>query len=296
MCLTFPDTSSMHYDFTRLGIGTLQIQGNTSLSSLSTHCQGGTSESSKEPLKDTMASLAGTPISSCDTGSVVRGTNGNVEASESEVQKAVREEDHDNMDLKEPHDKRLSLPSSEKPRVVSNLSQPKFPSPNILELSHLALAVEDSSPKGSFNSDTDSQSDGEWLDGRALGIALQISEQHDLGATFDSKWIANFTNHAGHQGSASTSTTASKSAKHSASTSSSSHHSHKHVLLNHGDYPADEDDDPPERPGLDLSNPEDLGNSVKLVCPFFKHDPRKYNPIDYHTCATTSWKFIKHLK
>jgi hypothetical protein len=214
------------------------------------------------------------------------------------VEKAVREGDHDNLDLQEPYDKLLSLPSSEEPQVVSNLSQPEFPSPNILELSHLALAVEDSSSKGSFNSDTDSESDGEWLDGRALGIALQISEQQGLAAfpTFDSKCIANFTNHAGHQGSASTSTTASKSAKHSASTSSSSDHSHKHVLCNYGDYPADEDDDPPERQRLDPPNPEGLDNSVELVCPFLKHDPRKYNLIDYRTCAITSWKSIKLLK
>jgi hypothetical protein len=298
MCLTFADTPSKLSSFTSLGIDSLHIEDNTSLGSLSTPCQGGMSKSSKEPSQDTATSLAGTLISTCDPGSVARGTNASVQTGDSETKKAVREGYHDNIELGQPLSKVTSLTSSERPQLVSDLSQPKLPPPNNFELSNLDSAVEDASSQGSSMSDTSSNSDGEWLAGRTLSIAWEISEQHDLTTfpTFDSKWMVNFTNHAGHQGSVSTSTNTSRSAKHSASTSLSSQDSRKSLSGNHGDYPADGDDDPPERPRLNPSRPQNLDSSVKLACPFFKHDPRKYNPCDYHTCATTAWNSIRRLK
>jgi hypothetical protein len=269
----FLDTSSRLSSFTGLGIDTLHI-------------------------RDTVASPVGTPTPHCDTGSVALGTNCKIQVSDSEVMKVVREGDHENLNPDKPLDKFTSLPFNERPQFVSDLSQPDVPPRNVLELSHLALAAEDASSQGSFMSGTDSDSDGKWQAGRALGIARQVSEEQDLTAfpSFDSKWMANFTNHTGHQASASASATSSKSAKHSASASSSSNNSSKRGVDSYGDYPADGDDDLPERTRLDPSTPEDLGNSVKLACPFLKHDPRKYNPIDYHTCATTPWNTIKLLK
>ncbi len=68
------------------------------------------------------------------------------------------------------------------------------------------------------------------------------------------------------------------------------------MLDNHDDDLADGDDDPLEGPRCDTSDLQDFGGRFKLACPFVKHDPGKYNPVDYHTCATTAWGSIHRLK
>lgn len=300
ICLTVAETSPELSSSISLGIGTLHIQDNTNQGWPLTPCQDGSCKSSKKYLQETAASLTCTLAAPHDTGPVARGAGSDVQTDDSEVKKAVGEGDHDNLDLEKPLNELISLPLDKRPPFVSEASAPEVPPlNNILELNHLASAVEDASSQGSPMSDTDSDSDGVWLARRALAVAWQASDQHDMTTfpTFDSKWTAKFTNHTGHKGSASTSTTpASKSARHSASTSSSSHNSRKRSLGNDVGDPADGDDEPPERPRFYLPEPQDLVGSVKLACPFLKHDPGKYNPSDYHNCATTPWGSIDRLK
>jgi hypothetical protein len=57
----------------------------------------------------------------------------------------------------------------------------------------------------------------------------------------------------------------------------------------------DEDKLPNELPGTDtLSNEAEIG--LRLACPFQKHDPKKYNPPNYRSCASTGWDSISRVK
>jgi hypothetical protein len=214
------------------------------------------------------------------------------------VENATRDEGLDTLGPESPIKKLVSMPLDIGTQSVCRVSQPGIPPPNVLELSNAALAVEDTSSEGSFIPDTDADSEEESLAEGTLDTAWQSSERQYVASfpTSHSKRTANFRTRAGHKGSASTSTTTSQSTNHSTSTSSSSNHSRKRMLNSHDDHPANGDDDPPERPRCDISESQNLKDPINLACPFAKHDPEKYNPTDYHTCATKLWHSIDRLK
>lgn len=57
----------------------------------------------------------------------------------------------------------------------------------------------------------------------------------------------------------------------------------------------DEEKLPKGPPGPDISSNEaEIG--LRLSCPFQKHDPKKYNPPNYRSCASTGWNSISRVK
>jgi hypothetical protein len=102
--------------------------------------------------------------------------------------------------------------------------------------------------------------------------------------------------HAGPGGSVSSSTTISKSATDSATNSSLSNQGSKRSRNNDYEPSSDGEDDPTGQPRLNLHKPQNSDASLKLACPFRKHDPRKYNLGSYRICAITPWENIARLK
>lgn len=71
----------------------------------------------------------------------------------------------------------------------------------------------------------------------------------------------------------------------------------KRRIDNTEDTPEDGGEDPKryKRNNTPLADPED---SLKFVCPYRKHDPRKYNHLarDWRSCALTSFSSVARIK
>jgi len=296
--LTIAETNPGFSILTNLGLDRLQIQDNTNVGSPTPPCKYDKSNACKDSLLDTTVSLKYLPIAYYDTGSITQGSNEDVCGGNPKVEIVTRDEGLDTLGPESPIKKLVSMPLDIGTQSVCHVSQPGIPPLNVLELSNAALAVEDTSSEGSFIPDTDADSEEESLAEGTLDTAWQSSERQYVAPfpTSHSKRTTNFRTRAGHKGSASTSTTTSQSTNNSTSTSSSSNHSRKRMLNSYDDHPADGDDDPPERPRCDISESQNLKGTINLACPFVKHDPEKYNPTDYHTCATKLWHSIDRLK
>jgi hypothetical protein len=171
-------------------------------------------------------------------------------------------------------------------------------------------------------SDTESDSEGEWLTGRYIpdffreqwlnGSALEMPtmETHAMAIVrqalvdqimtafpvFNPRWAADFTSSTGSGHNPSTSTTTPKSNKHPGSNSSSSNNGRKRLWGNEDDPPADGNDGPPDPLRLNPKRPQDIQLGLKLACPFRKHDPEKYSLHDYRVRATKPWDSISRLK
>jgi len=208
-------------------------------------------------------------------------------------------------------------------RLVSGLSRRELPPPDLLDVELPRLDAKETSLPESFISKADSESDGECLATRylpnsreeqascrrsstsltleACALSLEDPEPADnLSPTFDPKWTAQLTDHAGPRGSVSSSTTISKSATdfatNSATNSSLSNQSSKRARNNNDGPPSDGEDNPPGQSRLNLRRPQNSDANLKLACPFRKHDPGKYNLSSYRICATTPWESIMRLK
>lgn len=296
--LTITETGSELSTITDLGLAILHIQDNPNIGSPTTYCKIDTSNASRGSSRNTIDSVTSPPIARCDTGSVATGSSDDVLASDSEVKYTMREEGLDTPDLEKHIDKAIFVPLAKGPQAISHVSQHEVSPPNVFALGLDAWTLEDTSSEGSFMPETDADSDGGRLAEYPLSMPWQSLEQQDtaLVPVPPSKSTTGFTTCAGDKGSSSTSNIRPKSKNHSASKSSSSNHARERMLGNQKDRSADGDDDTPERPRFDVSYPQDLGHRVRLACPFFKHDPRKYNAADHHTCATAAWDSIDRVK
>jgi hypothetical protein len=171
-------------------------------------------------------------------------------------------------------------------------------------------------------SDTESDSDGDWLTGPYIpdflreqwlnGSALEMPTM-EAGAMaivkqalvdevmaafpiFDPSWAADFTSNTGYGDNPSSFTTTSKSNKDSVSNSSSSNNGRKRSWYNEDDPPAGGNDGPPDPLRLNPGSPQGPQPGLKLACPFRKRDPETYNLHDYRVCATKPWSSISRLK
>jgi hypothetical protein len=203
--------------------------------------------------------------------------------------------------------------------LVSGISRRVLPPSDLLGVEHAGSGIKETSLPGSFTSSADSESDGECLATRYLPDNLEQRTSYrspstlsaldacplSLGGsesaensfpTFDPKWVAQLTDRAGPRGSVSSSTTMSKSAADSATNSSLSNQGPKRSRNNDGGPSSDGEDDAPGQPRLNLRRPQNSDASLKLACPFRKHDPGKYNLGSYRICATTPWESIMRLK
>jgi hypothetical protein len=206
---------------------------------------------------------------------------------------------------------------------IATNPQTKDSCPNYVELRPEASTHEIDSPEGGFFSDSESENDEGCLPSRytpdsaqeelrtsrdlelatssvsKLTIARPDFRKQDFTTTpfFDSTWTANVTDHAGDRRSASNSTSTPNSTNPSVRTSLSSNPSRKRGRNSGGSFSGgDRDDDPPERSTGKLPKQNDPRSSIKLACPFRKHNPQKYNPNDHHVCALTPCPSISRVK
>jgi len=137
--------------------------------------------------------------------------------------------------------------------------------------------------------------------GSALALVGQALAEDAMSAVtfFDSKLDAKFTSLAGYEGSSSNTTSNTTSTPNSANSSkrnsSSSGHGRKRSREEEGD-PAGGDGGPPEGSRLNPRGPQDHGGSLKLACPFYKHDAEKYNVYYYKFCVTAACDDIARVK
>jgi hypothetical protein len=183
-------------------------------------------------------------------------------------------------------------------------------------------AIDFDSPRDSLTSDTESDSEEEWftlryipeflreqwlsgsalemptMEARAMAIVREVLVDQIMTAfpTFNSGWATDFISNTGSADNRSNSTTESKSMRNSGSNSSSSNNGRKRSWDNEEDAPADGNDGPPDASRLYPGSLQDLQLSLKLACPFRKHDPETYNLQSYRVCATKPWDSISRLK
>lgn len=208
-------------------------------------------------------------------------------------------------------DHRLTSPNQ------TELSIPSQAEPSQLE----SISVDDNHQEALMSS-TESESGEEWMNSgfipdiiqelwesssdskiptmraHALAIVRQalVEDAMTVVPFYGPQWTATFNNHAGHRGSASNSTSTSKSANHSSCNSSSSNHGRKRSRENEDDGLEDRDNEPPERSRADLDESRVPRGSLKLACPFRKHDAQKYNLNQYRVCALTPLDSIMRVK
>lgn len=306
-----------------LGLANLGTRDVTRLGLSSTSCAERILMSRCEASQSFTVSMPHKPTAGQSTRPVAYETYAGTSIDESEIKEEARKGTNDNarsgITSSNGNTSSSSVPSITRLRLVSGLSRTELPPPDLLDVNRLGSGAEETYLPGSIKSNTDSESDGECLAGRYLpddlkkqtprrrpltistldpcGLSPGCLELVDnLFPTFDSRWTANFTDHTGPRGSVSSSTTISKSTTDSATNSSLSNQGSKRSRDNNDEPPSDAEDDPPGQSRLNLRGPQNQDASLKLACPFRKHDPGKYNLGSHRACATAPWENMTRLK
>lgn len=298
-----------------LGLATLGTRDVTRLGLPSTSCEERILISRSETSQNSAVSVPHTHTANQNTRLIAHETYGGTSIDQSKIKEEARKGTKEN-----PRSiTTSSLDNIPRLRLVSALSQMELPPPDLLDVNRPGSGGEETSLSESFISNADSESDRECLAGRYLpdnleeqtlgrrpltistlytrGLSLGGPELVDnLFPTFDPKWAASFTHHTDQRGSVSSSTTISKSATDSATNSPLSNQGFKRLRNNDDGPPSDGEDDPSGQPRLNPRGPQHSDASLKLACPFRKHDPGKYNLGSYRICATTPWENITRLK
>lgn len=301
-----------------LGLATLHIHDNIALDVPLNPHNVSTSKSGDVYLPGTIASTTDTPIAGHDARSVTQCLNYDVDIGDPAKKEETGVDDyadrHLDLNPSPPNLVSGSPRSTTSGQCHTNVTRMEARHVDFLKLSYTYADVEDDSLQGSFILDTDSDRDGNWVPGRyqpglpsgqeiqdsvtavpildshAFPITRPASEQTPVGfPTADLRWITAFTTHAGYGGSASTTTDTSKCVGQSASSLSFSNNSLKHSFGKQGGPPPGGNDKPPDRQSSKSYDPQRLDSSVKLACPFRKHNPSKYGLWDtrYNICART---------
>jgi hypothetical protein len=295
--LTTAGNTSGLSNITDSRLACLNFQYSTRVRSPKTFCKGDASIGKKDSSKDTTESLAYPAILS-NAGSVAQGSSNDALTGPCEVPDPIKEGIHGTPGTEEPLDRLTFVPLDEGRQSKSQESQPEDAPLTFVEQSIGALTLEDTGFDGSLITGIDEGSDREPLAGRELVMPLRFSERREtaIPTVPTSNWTIGITTCAGQTGSSSTPTVRPNSKINSTSKTPYSNHGQKRMLDNQEGHSADEDEDPPEHPRSDVSETRNLKTPNKFACPFFKHDPEKYNPTDYHTCATKSWPNSSRLK
>jgi len=153
-----------------LGLATLHIHDNTALDVPLTPYNASTSRFGNVYLPGTIASTTGTSIAGRDARSVTQCLDYDVDIDDSSKKEETREDDYVDRHL----DLNPSFPNlvSGSPRSTTsgqchtNVTRMEAQPVDFLKLSYTYADFEDDSLQGSFISDTDSDSDGNWVPGR----------------------------------------------------------------------------------------------------------------------------------